>query len=286
VAEAYYETVKRLPNPDGRFGRNVAHDSRSRAYRPRQIETPQDVDWDIALPILDQEEGSCVLQTVAQLAAFIDHWRTIPLEKQRAILLDPQVFIRDWYRWTTRRDPFTGEWEPNDTGTDGNTGAKCAVNFGYAKGYVHAFGLEEGFTLLNHAPIGVGGVWMSSFDRPDFEGIIRWASNAYVRGGHEWIAVGHDTARGLVKARQTWGLGYGKQGIFYVPDEVLDRILRDDGDIIQLVPLDQPAPEPDWDQVLAKPLRDWAYSRTVWSRFTKAGKAAAASREWLTRKGL
>lgn len=40
------------------------------------------------------------------------------------------------------------------------------------------------------------------------------------------------------------------------------------------------------DQALAWPLKDWAYSRNVWSRFTKAGKAAAASREWLTRKGL
>lgn len=286
MAEPYYEKVKQLPNPDGRFGRNVAHDVRSRAYRPRQIEASQDVDWELALPVQNQDEGSCVLQTMAELVSFTEHWRTLtPLQQQR-LLADPQEMIRIWYRWTSRRDPFPGEWEPSDTGTDGNTGAKCTVEYGYSKGYVHALGIEEAFTLLNHAPVGIGGVWMSSFDRPDTEGIIRWPSTASVRGGHEWIATGRDNARGLTKARNTWGLGYGKQGIFYVPDEVLDRVLREDGDIIQLVPLDEPAPEPDWDLMLAKPLRDWAYSKSLWSKFTKAGKAAAASREWLTRKGL
>lgn len=46
-----------------------------------------------------------------------------------------------------------------------------------------------------------------------------------------------------------------------------------------------PAADPA-DVVLAKPLRDWAYSKNIWSRFTKAGKAASASREWLRAKGL
>lgn len=40
------------------------------------------------------------------------------------------------------------------------------------------------------------------------------------------------------------------------------------------------------DVALAAPLRDWAYSKNIWSRFTKAGKAASASREWLKIKGL
>jgi hypothetical protein len=45
-------------------------------------------------------------------------------------------------------------------------------------------------------------------------------------------------------------------------------------------------PNPNWDLMLAKPLRDWAYSKSIWSGFTKSGKAATASREWLQRKGL
>ena len=54
----------------------------------------------------------------------------------------------------------------------------------------------------------------------------------------------------------------------------------------QLVPLDELTPEPELGSHAAKPLRDWAYSKSIWSRFTKSGKAATASREWLQRKGL
>lgn len=283
-----YEEIRRLPNPGGKFGRNVAHDVRSRAFRPQTIESPQTVDWEIELPILDQQEGSCVYQTVTELVAFSEHWRTLTPEQKKEILADPQAFIRAWYRWGTRNDPFDGEWEPTDTGSDGNTGGKCTVAHGYANGWVHGFGLEEGFTLLNHGPIGIGGVWMSSFDRPDREGIIRWSADAFERGGHEWAAIGHDTSRGLVKARQTWGTGFGKNGIFYVPDVVLDRILRADGDIIQLVPLDQATPEPTVDPedlVMAKGVAPWVNSR-FFSRITKAGKAAQELKDWARTKGI
>jgi hypothetical protein len=66
----------------------------------------------------------------------------------------------------------------------------------------------------------------------------------------------------------------------------LERLLNEDGDCAQLVPLDELTPNPNWDLMLAKPLRDWAYSKSIWSGFTKSGKAATASREWLQRKGL
>ncbi len=52
----------------------------------------------------------------------------------------------------------------------------------------------------------------------------------------------------------------------------------------ELPPLPAPVTDPV-DAALAPPLKAWAYSRGF-SKFTKAGKAAAASREWLQRKGL
>lgn len=283
------EKLYRLPNPDRRFGRNVEHDVRSRAYRAaEQLQEPRKVEHEIVLPILDQQEGSCVLQTVTELVAFSDHWRTLTLAQQRLILLDPQLFIRDWYRWTTRNDPFAGEWEPTDTGTSGLSGAKCAVHYDYAKGYVHGFGLDETLSMLNDKPVGIGGVWMSSFDDPDSEGIIRWPTTARERGGHEWCAIGQDPVRGLVWARQTWGLGFGLSGLFAVPYEVLDKILHQDGDSIQLVPNDQPEPTPNVDPedlVLAKNALPWARSRGF-SRLTKAGRASQAIKDWAAIKGL
>ena len=95
-----------------------------------------------------------------------------------------------------------------------------------------------------------------------------------------------DVEHEQVWAQNSWGDDFGIDGRFRFSFADLERLLNEDGDSIQLVPLDQPAPEPEWDLMLAKPLRDWAYSKNVWSKFTKAGKAATASREWLTRKGL
>lgn len=288
MASNVFEDLTRFPNPDGKFGWNRAHDVRSRAFRsPLQVEDPQPTDWEIELPILDQQEGSCVLQTLTQLCAFTEHWRTLTPDQQRAILLDPQAFIREWYRKASRRDPFPDAWEPDDTGTDGNTGAKVARDDGFAKGHVWAFGFEEAMTLLNHGPVGYGGPWMTSFDRPDVHGVIRWDEGAWERGGHEFAWVGNDPARELIKCRQTWGLGFGVQGIFYLPYVVAMRLLPQ-GDLLQLVPNDQPVPLPSVDPedlVLAKNVGPWAKSR-LFSRITQAGRASQAIKDWARTKGI
>lgn len=54
----------------------------------------------------------------------------------------------------------------------------------------------------------------------------------------------------------------------------------------RVLPLPPPPAADPADVALAAKLRPWAYSRGLWSRLTKAGQAAAASKEWLTRKGL
>jgi hypothetical protein len=278
-----------LPRDDALLGRNLGHDARSLAYPARRafsIEEPQQVDHDLYLPILRQRVGSCVLHTMAELISFVRHWETLDDVQHLAWASNPEEMCLDWYRWTTRNDEFDDEWEPNDTGTSGTSGAKCTVHHGYSKGFVHAFSPAEAFGLLNHTPVGFGGWWYSSMDSPSSEGIIRVTPGAYRRGGHEFTWRGQDPARGLIRCRNHWGTGYGIGGEMWLPYEDAERLLGEDGDIVALIPNDQPAPEPEWDLMLIKDLEPWAFQST-WQRVTnpgKAGRAAAASREWINRK--
>lgn len=130
-------------------------------------------------------------------------------------------------------------------------------------------------------------------------------------GGHSVITGGYDSDDlGADQLMATWArvTGFTKNGWRNLVDECwviiwpenlgtsqfqegIDRQKLADAYLAltdRVLPL---PPEPteivtDADRNLAKPLRDWADSRNIWSRFTKAGKAATASREWLTRKGL
>jgi hypothetical protein len=84
----------------------------------------------------------------------------------------------------------------------------------------------------------------------------------------------------------SWGDDYGIRGRFGFSFNDLERLLNEGGDSVQLVLLDELTPEPKLGSHARQPLCDWAYSKSIWSRFTKSGKAATTSREWLQRKGL
>jgi len=250
------------------------------------MEAPQDVMHELMLPPLNQSVGSCTIHTQIALCSFDPHWRALTDEQKSKVSADPEGFALDWYRWVTRNDEFDGAYEPDDTGSSGLSASKCSVHFGYAKGYVHAFSLAEAFSILNHQPYGQGTVWKESMFYPSSSGEVRISPGSADVGGHEYTAIGNDVTNRRIWYRNSWSSNWGINGNFWMSWDTVDRLLHEDGDVVALIPNDMPVPDPDWDLMLAKPLRDWAYAKNVWSRFTKAGRAAEASREWLTRKGL
>lgn len=281
--------TKQLPFTDHRLGRSVEHDERSRAFAARRIfgvEQPQDVKHQLMLPPLNQSVGSCTIHTMLALNSFDEHWRSLTDAQKSAILADPEAFALTWYRYVTRNDEFPGAYEPDDTGSSGVSACKTVVHHGYANGYIHGFGLADAMTILNHKPYGQGTNWYGSMFYPSSSGEVKISAGSSVEGGHEYTAIGDDVAQKRIWYRNSWSANWGINGDFWMSWATVDRLLHEDGDVVALTPNDLPAPEPDWDLMLAKPLRDWAYSKNIWSRFTKAGKAATASREWLTRKGL
>lgn len=131
-------------------------------------------------------------------------------------------------------------------------------------------------------------------------------------GGHSVIVGGYDSdLAGADQTMATWAkeTGFTVNGWRNLVDEVWAVIFPENLGTRQfqegvdreklaaayvaltgrVLPLPEPPPLPPADPVdaaLAGPLRDWAWSKTIWSRYTKAGKAATAAREWLERKGL
>lgn len=274
-----------LNSGDPLLGRNIGHDPRSRAYAFQRSDQPLvSVRHHSNIRTLNQHVGSCTCHTVLKLCTY-QHWFTLSAEQKSSVVNDPDGMATDWYRETTRNDEFPGAWEPEDTGSSGTSASKTAVRRGYAKGFQHAFSLDDTLAMLVERPVGIGAWWYSSFDSPANDGLIMITSTARKRGGHEWTADEIDIENQLIGIQNSWGGDWGMSGRAYLPWRDLGRLLDEDGDAVQLTPLDEPAPEPDWDLMLAKPLRDWAYSRGF-SKWTKAGKAAAAGRDWLTRKGL
>jgi hypothetical protein len=115
-------------------------------------------------------------------------------------------------------------------GTSVRAGAKALQARGLIGEYLWAWDAETVLTtILTKSPVVVGVNWYSSFDTPDKDGVIRISGS--IRGGHAFELNGGNRARGMVRAKQSWRRDrYGKNGRFWLPMEVLDRLIHEDGE--------------------------------------------------------
>jgi len=223
-----------------RLGRHINHDPRSLAYLVAEESSPASVSWDARIPILDQGNvGSCTGNaTTGELGTgpFFD-----ALEPRVQKILNESYAV-DVYELATQLDPYPGTYPPTDTGSDGLSAAKAAVQLGDAVGYVHAVSIAGMHAMIQTGPFAIGMSWRSGCDTPDSNGVVKYAGR--VRGGHEVCAVAYDSSSNLWKIRNSWSDSWGKDGYFYVSDADMVKILADSGDATQLVPLTAPAPVP------------------------------------------
>jgi C1A family cysteine protease len=145
-------------------------------------------------------------------------------------------------------------------------------------------------------PIVIGFTVYSSFesDQVAETGVVPMPGpSEAVLGGHCVLVVGYG-ADGRWLARNSWGVNWGQAGYFTFPQPYLtnSQLAADFWVVTQVesagptpVP-PAPGPAPDnTDLALMTGMDPWADSRTLWSRFTKAGKARAAYETWKTAKG-
>lgn len=283
-----YSKIDEVVVENHRLGRNLNHDPESRRYAfklDKPLTTLVSVEHTIHLPILDQGSlGSCVANTGTEYLAFEKVWNTLNNSVQSSL---GEPYAIQLYRDVTRADPYPGEWEPTDTGSDGLSLAKVLKARGLVSGYTHTFDLATALAALQGFPLAIGIQWLTGCDHPDSSGLISYSGT--VRGGHELLVVGYDAVKQQVKIRNHWGARWGVDGHCFMTVVDFTRALKNDGDVIVLTPLDQPAPTPtpvvvdeDLNAWYAES-KPWIEAPHVWRRATRAAKA---SKVLADKKGL
>jgi hypothetical protein len=130
------------------------------------------------------------------------------------------------YHLATELDPFDGEWPPDDTGSSGLASAKAAKKLGIGGEYRHVFNGADGVVQLiqEDRVVSVGTWWYDNMFTPNEKGIIEPTGPKV--GGHQFAARGYDAKRDLVLIRCWWGSYRDVR----IKREHLNELILDGGD--------------------------------------------------------
>jgi hypothetical protein len=207
-------------------------------------------------------------------------------------LLDESAAIK-LYSDATVIDEWEGSYPPDDTGSSGLAIAKVLKGRGWISGYQHTFTFDDMKAALQNGPVLLGINWYNNFYDPSYDGELTVASDDSVAGGHEIVVDEIDVENKRIWITNSWGENWGVDGRAWFSWETMERLLHEDGDVVVLVPIDQPAPQPTpseptdeaasvADEALWEAVKVWANSR----RYGENRKATKAVKEWAAKKGL
>lgn len=184
------------------------------------------------------------------------------------------------YGDATRLDSFDGSYPPDDTGSDGLSAAKALKAHGLIAGYLHATDLTTMQAALQDTPVIVGVNWYAGFDRPDAGGHVK--ISGAIRGGHEFEVIGMDVVAQTFTAVNSWGPGWGVNGRFTFSFADMTRLLKEDGDCTQLLPLTAPVPTPTPPAPGDADVTAWWVATKSWANSSHVGTNKTAARAALT----
>lgn len=245
MADSFTVTRRRIPEfvvPGRRLGRHVHHDSRSLDYQVVSDGTVATVRWARVIPVLDQGDvGSCTGNAATgHIGTQPDDDAVASLVATGAVVLNEGLAL-NLYSAAEVIDG-DGPYPPNDNGSSGLSVAQAAKAAGLISGYVHATSLAAAQTAIQTGPFIVGSDWYTSMDNPDSSGVVTVSGS--IRGGHEYECIGYDQATDLWELVNSWGTSFGVGGHFFYSSASFSKLLADQGDITQFVPLSKPAPVP------------------------------------------
>jgi len=251
---------ERLPHHP-KLGRNVNLDSKSWSYAvQRQGAAIRSVRHQSAIGILNQGNiGACTGNAAVACAYRLPFYA--PGSPGWSFTPD-QAGALAWYRRNTQLDPFPGAYEPEDTGSDGLTASKVAVEAGIIPGYRMAGDLASSLEALMDRPGITGLPWYNSMFDADAGGLMTVNRASGMAGGHELcvdeIVAADDpdngTGKMLVGGPNSWGEEWGAQGRWYLTADDWWSLRQEGGDVYfweaksQPAPVPAPADEPHWDE--------------------------------------
>lgn len=200
------------------LGRNVLHDPRSLDFQAMYAPKLQSVIHQSRGLPFTQVRGSCTSE------ALCGALNSDPDFTGRTFTQDDAEYIYDEEIILEGGDPAT-----DDPGGTGLEVCKAGQLLGLVKSYRHAFGLQHTLGALIVRPVMIGCNWYESMDSPDeTTGAVTIAGE--IRGGHEFVLDELDVTKEWVGAWNSWGEDWGLRGKFYIPWEVLEQLLHEDGD--------------------------------------------------------
>lgn len=138
------------------------------------------------------------------------------------------------YSRATEIDPFKGVYPPTDTGSNGSSAWRAAVDLGYYSGKVSQIEtLEELQGALHKVPVALGIDWWSGMFTPTPSGELQMTGT--IEGGHELAVVGWEAERKLFWVRNSWGswgvCRGGETGYAYLSAGTLQKLLNAGGEL-------------------------------------------------------
>jgi hypothetical protein len=114
-------------------------------------------------------------------------------------------------------------------GTTVRAGAKVLADQGYISEYYWAWDLETIIdTVTRLGPVVVGTNWYPSMWSPDQLGIVKIEGS--LAGGHAYLIDGANRNRGMARCKNSYSKNWGINGRFWMPFEVLERLLNEGGE--------------------------------------------------------
>lgn len=236
-------TIRRIPETivEGKpLGRHIFWDPRSSQYLVPDG-SPVTKRWERVIAVLNQLNlGSCTGNATVGNLGTQPFYASLSALLAAGLALDEALAVKI-YSDGEKIDGGVG-YPPEDQGSTGLSVAKAAKNAGLISGYVHMTSVAACHTAIQAGPFIVGTNWYTSMDSPDASGLVTVSGS--VRGGHEYECIGYDAATDEWEFVNSWGTGYGVEGHFFYSSPSLARLLSEQGDATQFVPLTSPAPVP------------------------------------------
>jgi len=125
--------------------------------------------------------------------------------------------------------PVEDGWEYNDQvkGKPENW-AHLIARWNVIKSYRRINNLDELKTALTLGPVAIGIELFEEFFLVDTDGVVRWPAQSWKSyGGHALCAIGFDDEKELIKIKNSWGLGWGKNGYGFISYNYINSYMWD-----------------------------------------------------------
>lgn len=134
------------------------------------------------------------------------------------------------YKLATKLDGFVGTYPPTDTGSDGNSAMRAAIQLGLivSQTFSHAETLADMHAGIQPRAGIFGSRWTTQMSEPRPDGYVSIGGD--IEGGHQYAYVGFDKERGDEVFRNSWGPNWGCNGYFRIKSDDVQTLIDDGAD--------------------------------------------------------